>query len=154
MGEAQSAIASVQASAHVSHQTLEERNERRRVTLLRKIEKAEAELDKRRSRHAEIAAKLNAAHEKVAERTKYNERVVSETKKLEALEQKSEFQEHLQALRGMVQLNEKYKSQEKTFKENCAAHMKELKAELDSMQNKDPTEETERLDEIERMYDA
>jgi hypothetical protein len=107
----------------------------------------------------EAAEKMKQVNDKLEERTKYNERVVNETKKVEEMESKSEFQNHLIRLKALVAMNEGLKRQEKTFKESCGREMKLMKEELKKLKNtsKDSngkSEEEKRLDQIEEMYDT
>lgn len=100
---------------------------------------------------------MEKVNEKLEERTKYNQRVVNETKKVEEMEQKSEFQNQIKKLKALVAMNEGLKKQEKTFKESCAKEMKLMKDELKKLQNvgksdAPKSDEEKRLDQIEEMY--
>jgi ElaB/YqjD/DUF883 family membrane-anchored ribosome-binding protein len=102
---------------------------------------------------------MEKVNEKLEERTKYNQRVVNETKKVEEMEQKSEFQNQIKKLKALVAMNEGLKKQEKTFKESCAKEMKLMKDELKKLQNigksdAPKSDEEKRLDQIEEMYNT
>jgi|TARA_B110000091_G_C13687544_1_gene420592 hypothetical protein len=123
------------------------------------LEQANVKLQQATAEANEAAEKMKQVNDKLEERTKYNERVVNETKKVEEMESKSEFQNHLIRLKALVAMNEGLKRQEKTFKESCGREMKLMKEELKKLKNtsKDSngkSEEEKRLDQIEEMYDT
>lgn len=123
------------------------------------MEQANVKLQQATAEANEAAEKMKQVNDKLEERTKYNERVVNETKKVEEMESKSEFQNHLIRLKALVAMNEGLKRQEKTFKESCGREMKLMKEELNKLKNtsKDSnskSEEEKRLDQIEEMYDT
>lgn len=123
------------------------------------MEQANVKLQQATAEANEAAEKMKQVNDKLEERTKYNERVVNETKKVEEMESKSEFQNHLIRLKALVAMNEGLKRQEKTFKESCGREMKLMKEELKKLKNtsKDSngkSEEEKRLDQIEEMYDT
>jgi hypothetical protein len=123
------------------------------------LEQANVKLQQATAEANEAAEKMKQVNDKLEERTKYNERVVNETKKVEEMESKSEFQNHLIRLKALVAMNEGLKRQEKAFKESCGREMKLMKEELKKLKNtsKDSngkSEEEKRLDQIEEMYDT
>ena len=103
---------------------------------------------------------LTAAQERVAlvqreetKRAAYNERVINETKKLAALEEKTEFKADLLKLKKLVGLNEQLKAQETAFKANCARQMQGLRASLQKLKSgDDDDEDSQRLSQIEAMH--
>ena len=117
------------------------------------MEQANVKLQQATAEANEAAEKMKQVNDKLEERTKYNERVVNETKKVEEMESKSEFQNHLIRLKALVAMNEGLKRQEKTFKESCGREMKLMKEELKKLKNtsKDSngkSEEEKRLDGV------
>jgi len=90
---------------------------RRKAAAERQLDAATAKLKVAAAEAKEAAEAMQSINEKLQERTQYNERVVSETKKVEEMESKSEFQGMIKKLKALVAMNEGLKKQEKTFKE-------------------------------------
>eukprot|EP00947_MAST-08B_sp_MAST-8B-sp1_P000596 g596.t1 len=120
---------------------------RQRRTLEAKIEIATDGLEAAKGRVERILAEER-------KRTAYNERVINETAKLAALEEKTEFKADLAKLKKLVGLNEQLRGQEAAFKENCARQLKALKAALKQLNeaDDDADEDSQRLAQIENMH--
>ena len=139
----------------MSKAALDAQYKRRKEAAKRQVAEAQKKLDAAKSVAEDALNRMQAAQAKVKEREKYNERVVSETKKVEEAEKKSEFQEFIKKLKGLVALNEALKKQERAFKETCGRTKKAMEAEIHALKNRDPenkSEEEKRLDQIEEMY--
>ncbi len=106
------------------------------------------------ARRAEAEAARDAAQASTAKMTSYNERVVRETAKLEALET-PENAKDIARLTALVMNNERLKQLEEQFRAGCKrqlADWKELMARLE--REAQSSEENERMTEIEATYDA
>ena len=140
----------------MSKAALDAQYRRRKEAANRQIVAAQGKLDAANEAARAALERMEAANAKVQEREKYNERVVMETKKVEEAEKKSEFQEFIKRLKGLVAMNEALKKQEKAFKETCAREKKSMENEIKLLKNRDPknkSDEEKRLDQIEAMYD-
>lgn len=82
------------------------------------------------------------------------ERLVEELAKLDELESKVENKEVLRELRMLVSLNETLKRQEASFKEGCKAQRAELEEKLAALLSGKGDKQTQRMLEIERLYEA
>jgi len=140
----------------MSKAALDAQYRRRKEAARRQIAAAQGKLDTANEAAAAALARMEEAQSKVQERQAYNERVVTETKKVEEAEKKSEFQAFIKRLKGLVAMNEALKKQEKAFKETCGREKKAMEQELVLLRNRDPenkSDEEKRLDQIESMYD-
>ena len=130
-------VASIQQNENGGKKDPEAQYRRRKAASERQLEQANVKLQQATAEANEAAEKMKQVNDKLEERTKYNERVVNETKKVEEMESKSEFQNHLIRLKALVAMNEGLKRQEKTFKESCGREMKLMKEELKKLKNKE-----------------
>ena len=138
----------------MSKAALDAQYRRRKEAARRQIAAAQEKLDAANVAAGAALDRMEAAQAKVQERQTYNERVVTETKKVEEAEKKSEFQEFIKRLKGLVAMNEALKKQEKAFKETCGREKKAMEKELKLLKNRDPenkSDEEKRLDQIEAM---
>eukprot|EP01132_Coremiostelium_polycephalum_P002788 gene2788-3467_t len=106
--------------------------------------------------HRERATELEELQLLVQKKTAFNERIIRETEKLDALET-PENTKQLQALRSLVLMNETLIAQEQQFRQSCkrqVAEYKQLMEELVKGDDNIDTEDEERKQQINQAYDT
>jgi len=122
--------------------------------LNKKIAEAEAVLNKKISQFEEGKQKVQALEHDIKKKTHYNQRVVNETAKLEAIGNAAENKEVLEQLKGLVMLNETLKQQEAQFKTTCKQQRDELMAMIAKVESGEVDEESKKMKEIESLYES
>eukprot|EP00727_Mastigamoeba_balamuthi_P008887 m51a1_g4620 hypothetical protein (1410) ;mRNA; r:291183-296569 len=97
---------------------------------LKEIDRASAQLEQMRKKHAEREAEVAALETQLAKKLRLNRRIVAEIRKLEQLET-PENATILNQLRALVALNESLKGQEARFRANCKRQMAQLREEIE-----------------------
>ncbi|GAM22979.1 hypothetical protein SAMD00019534_061540 [Acytostelium subglobosum LB1] len=103
------------------------------------------------AKHRELQERLEELQAEVAKRAAFNERIIVETQKLDALET-PENTKMLRALRGLVLLNETLISQEAKFKDSCKRQMLEYKQKIDELLKDDDDEDDDRKKQIDAAF--
>eukprot|EP01119_Soliformovum_irregulare_P023202 TRINITY_DN8079_c1_g1_i1.p1 TRINITY_DN8079_c1_g1~~TRINITY_DN8079_c1_g1_i1.p1 ORF type:complete len:557 (-),score=194.43 TRINITY_DN8079_c1_g1_i1:279-1949(-) len=97
----------------------------------------------------EMDQKLEEARASHAAKLAYNQRIISEIEKLDAMET-PENTKVLQLLKNLVQLNEDLRSQESKFKANCKRQLADLKGRIAQLENENSasgrSEEDQRIE--------
>jgi len=134
-----------------------EKLHRQKVSALEKqITQKNEELEQIITEHAAKQQELEELQLLVQKKTAFNERIVLETEKLDALET-PENTKALQALRHLVLMNETLIAQEAMFKQNCKKQMAEYKSKIEELLKEDEQidpEDTERQAQIDQAFES
>eukprot|EP01133_Synstelium_polycarpum_P018015 gene18015-21500_t len=133
-----------------------EKLHRQKVAALEKQIGARKEEGKAMMRnYHELQERVEELQADVARRTAFNERIIRETEKLDALET-PENTKMLQALRALVLLNETLLAQEGMFKDSCKRQMHEYKLKIEELVRGDGVddEDEDRKKQIDEAFDA
>lgn len=123
--------------------------------LQRQIAAQEAKLEEGKGSWEAILEKVAALRATVEEKEAYIERIITETNKIDEMENAHENQDVLKKLKGLVLMNETLKKQEADFKSTCKEQMGELQALVERLNSGDgDDEESKRMREIEAIYEA
>eukprot|EP01116_Phalansterium_solitarium_P006175 TRINITY_DN1847_c0_g1_i1.p1 TRINITY_DN1847_c0_g1~~TRINITY_DN1847_c0_g1_i1.p1 ORF type:complete len:620 (-),score=223.70 TRINITY_DN1847_c0_g1_i1:534-2393(-) len=117
------------------------------------IKKRQEEMLSLKSVYESVQERHEKAQAAMNNKTVYNERIVDETAKLDALET-PENTRQLQMLKALVALNENLRSQEAMFKAQCKAQMASYKDKIQALQREIADEHGSSEAEIDETYQA
>ncbi|XP_074550972.1 coiled-coil domain-containing protein 93 [Halichoeres trimaculatus] len=130
---------------------------RRAVASLNKqIEQKTKQLEELQAKHTEVKATSDEAKRKLVEATEQSEKLESELKSLEEMEEQADSS-LLEKLRALVAMNENLKQQEQEFRTHCREEMVRLQQnieELKTASGQDTEEEKERNQLIDKQYNT
>ncbi|KYQ90201.1 hypothetical protein DLAC_08800 [Tieghemostelium lacteum] len=112
-----------------------------------------AQLKEIKKEYLEREKELEDLQTLVAKKSAFNERIITETEKLDALET-PENTKQLQALRSLVLLNETLVAQETMFKQSCKKQMLEYKAKIEELLKDEQIEDPEDQEYQEKINQA
>ncbi|KAN0032411.1 hypothetical protein ACTFIV_006305 [Dictyostelium citrinum] len=136
-----------------------EKLHRQKITNLEKlIQQKNQELEQIINAHSERQNELEQLQLLVSKKQAFNERIIRETEKLDALET-PENTKALQALRSLVLLNETLIAQEELFKQSCKRQMAEYKQKIEQLLSQDTTvqedqQDSDRQQQIQQAFDS
>lgn len=131
----------------------EETHRRMVASLEKQINNADAKVRDLQTLVAEQQQQFEQAQAELQKRIAYNERIVKEIERLDAMET-PENTKDLTTLRSLFALNESLKKHEAEFKANCKRQMAELKANIEKLASNEPNEDTERMKAVEDTFAA
>mmetsp|Transcript_7207 Transcript_7207/g.13666 ORF Transcript_7207/g.13666 Transcript_7207/m.13666 type:complete len:631 (-) Transcript_7207:188-2080(-) len=127
---------------------------RQKEALERKVQAEQQLVEKKRGEWDALQARVDELRAAAAKKNAYMQRIVQETAKLEAIEQNAENKDVLGKLKALVLLNESLKSQEEQFKKSCVEQRAKLLAMMKELEDGENDEETQRMMEIEKIYNT
>jgi hypothetical protein len=131
----------------------EEQEYERQVEMLTNKAKAEkGRIEQKQAGFIELETRVENLREEVARRRTYQERVVVETDKLDAMQAGAGNQDVLHRLQELVALNERLKQQEADFKTSCQQQRAALLSQLKELDTGENDEERARMREIETLH--
>lgn len=131
----------------------EEAHKRQMAALAKQIASLETVKERAERSKGEAVAERDTRAAEAAKATAYNDRVVRETAKLQALET-PENSKDIARLMALVMTNEKLKSLEEQFRQTCKQQLADWKVKMAALEAEaESSEDAQRLAEIERTYD-
>jgi len=132
-----------------------EQNFKRQMTNLQQRMSKQEEIRQQKSQLASAAVqRVEELKVQLAQEDINQEQVLHEQAQLEQTEKEASNQGFLAQLRSLVALNESLKKQEAQFKASCKEQLAELQTMIQKLESDENDEETQRMLEIERIYDA
>lgn len=133
-----------QATEKLELQTFERQVE----AWMKKIKIEEGLLEKKVTYHETLDSKLQEARATIQKKKTYHERILTETAKLDELEQNAVNKELLGRLKQLVFLNESLKVQEAQFKASCQQQRAQLLGMMKEIEEGDADSESVRIREV------
>lgn len=123
-------------------------------TLKKKISNEEQFTEKKTESWSAVQTKFDTLRTALAKKNAYIERIITETAKLEEIEKNADNKDVLAKLKALVMLNESLKQQEQQFIECCREQRNKLMLMMTDLEAGENDEETTRMLEIEKIYEA